>query len=127
MKLSVSLTDTLEEAISSYGVPAIFNTDQGSQFTSKSFISILEKNGIQISMDSKGRALDNIYIERLWRSLKYEEIYLNEYQSMDDLKSAIKKYFLFYNTKRFHQSLDYETPDEIYYRVFNNYEKTMAA
>lgn len=117
----------LEEAISVYGIPAIFNTDQGSQFTSRAFISVLEEYGIQISMDSKGRALDNIYIERLWRSLKYEEIFLNEYNSMDELKVAIKNYFKFYNIKRFHQSLDYETPDEIYYQAFNNSVYSWAA
>lgn len=117
----------LEEAISVYGTPAIFNTDQGSQFTSSAFTSVLKNKGVQISMDSKGRALDNIYIERLWRSLKYEEIYLNEYKSMDELKAAIKNYFSFYNTKRFHQSLDYETPDEIYYKAFNNYMDYLAA
>lgn len=117
----------LEEAISVYGIPAIFNTDQGSQFTSRAFISVLEKHGIQISMDSKGRALDNIYVERLWRSLKYEEIYLNEYRSMDELKAAVKKYFRFYNTERFHQSLDYETPDEIYYQAFKHSVDLWAA
>ena len=110
----------LEEAISLYGVPYIFNTDQGSQFTSAKFISILEKNGIQISMDSVGRALDNVYVERLWRSVKYEEIYINDYASMGDLKSSLKRYFSFYNSARFHQSLEYSTPDEIYYKAFSN-------
>ncbi len=105
----------LEEAITIYGVPSIFNTDQGSQFTSDNFIAVLKRYGIQISMDGVGRALDNIYVERLWRSVKYEEIYLNDYQSMDDLKISLKRYFNFYNTERFHQSLEYATPDEIYY------------
>jgi putative transposase len=117
----------LDEAIMLYGIPAIFNTDQGSQFTSDEFIKKLKDNGIQISMDGKGRALDNIYIERLWRSLKYEEIYLNEYASMEELKTAIKKYFNFYNTERFHQSLDYATPEEIYYSVFKEYVQKQAA
>lgn len=111
--------EALVEAISIYGVPAIFNTDQGSQFTSDAFTSVLLRHGIQISMDGKGRALDNIYVERLWRSLKYEEIYLNCYENINELKLAVKKYFNFYNTERFHQSLDYQTPDEIYYSVFN--------
>jgi putative transposase len=78
-------------------------------------------------MDGKGRALDNIFIERLWRSLKYEEIYLNEYRSMVDLKRSLKRYFNFYNTERFHQSLEYGTPDERYYSVFNEQSKKQAA
>lgn len=117
----------LEEAIDMYGVPAIFNTDQGSQFTSDAFTDKLKAHGIRISMDGKGRALDNIYVERLWRSLKYEEIYLNEYRTMEVLKSAIKKYFNFYNTARFHQSLEYLTPDEMYYSVFNEQCQNKAA
>lgn len=110
--------EALEEAIFLFGTPAIFNTDQGSQFTSDDFIAVLKKNNIEISMDGKGRALDNIYVERLWRSLKYEEIYLNAYKNMTELKESINKYFTFFNTERFHQSLDYETPDKIYYSVF---------
>jgi len=117
----------LDEAIMIYGIPAIFNSDQGSQFTSDAFTDKLKSHKIRISMDGKGRALDNIFIERLWRSLKYEEIYLNEYRSMEDLKIALKKYFNFYNTERFHQSLEYETPDEIYYSVFNEQPKKQAA
>jgi len=116
----------LEEAIMTYGVPAIFNTDQGSQFTSVAFIEMLKRYGIRISMDGKGRALDNIYVERLWRSLKYEEIYLNEYRSMEDLKAAVKKYFNFYNTERFHQSLEYATPDEMYYSAFKQCQEKAA-
>ena len=110
--------DVLEEAIGKYGMPAIFNTDQGSQFTSPKFTDILESYNIRISMDGKGRAIDNIYIERFWRSLKYEDIYLNDYQNMEELKEGLNKYFFFYNEERFHQSLDYETPDEIYYLAF---------
>ena len=117
----------LEEAISLYGVPSIFNTDQGSQFTSDKFISILEKNGIQIRMDSVGRALDNVCIERLWRSVKYEEIYLNDYKSMGDLKESLKRYFSFYNSARFHQSLEYSTSDDIYYKAFSKSPETKAA
>lgn len=117
----------LEEAITIYGVPAIFNTDQGSQFTSEGFISVLEKNGIRISMDSVGRALDNIYVERLWRSVKYEEIYLKEYSSMDELKMSLKRYFRFFNEERFHQSLEYATPDELYYSSFSGNVHEVAA
>ncbi len=110
--------DALEEAIMLYGVPAIFNTDQGSQFTSEAFTSVLESHKIQISMDGRGRALDNIFVERLWRSLKYEEIYLKSYDSMIELHESVSRYFDFYNEERFHQSLDYSTPDEIYYTAF---------
>jgi len=112
--------EALEEAIDLFGVPAIFNTDQGSQFTSKIFINTLLENKIQISMDSRGRAYDNIYIERLWRSLKYENIYLNCYDSLKELEKGINRYFEFYNTKRFHQSLDYNVPDNYYFGVFKN-------
>lgn len=104
----------LQEALDTYGVPAIFNTDQGSQFTSKAFLSVLEEHWVEISMDGVGRALDNIYVERLWRSLKYEDIYLRSYESMVELYQGIERYFRFYNTERFHQSLDYRTPDEMH-------------
>lgn len=117
----------LEEAITTHGVPAIFNTDQGSQFTSEGFISVLEKYGIRISMDGVGRALDNVYVERLWRSVKYEEIYLKEYSSMEELKMSLKRYFAFYNSERFHQSLEYETPDEKYFGSFQNRIEPKAA
>lgn len=110
----------LNEAISYYGKPEIFNTDQGSQYTSNNFTQILKANDIKISMDGKGRALDNIYIERLWRSLKYENIFLNEYKNMKELRNGVDKYFEFYNTDRFHQSLQYKTPDEIYYKEIEN-------
>jgi putative transposase len=106
--------EALEEAIYLFGEPAIFNTDQGSQFTSEMFIKVLKEHKIRISMDGKGRALDNVYIERLWRSLKYEDIYLNCYETMESLKAGVKRYFHFYNTERFHQSLGYQTPDEMY-------------
>lgn len=108
----------LEEAIAHYGVPSIFNTDQGSQFTSDAFISVLEEHGIQISMDSVNRALDNIVVERFWRSLKYEDIYLKDYRTMVELKAGIDRYIRFYNSERFHQSLEYETPDTIYESKF---------
>ena len=106
--------EALEEAIQKYGEPAIFNTDQGCQFTSERFIGILKYHHIRISMDSKGRALDNIYVERLWRSLKYEDIYLKSYETMRELKEGVMRYFNFYNTKRFHQSHDYQTPEVMY-------------
>ena len=108
----------LEEAIAHYGVPSIFNTDQGSQFTSDAFISVLEEHGIQISMDSVNRALDNIFVEQFWRSLKYEDIYLKDYRTMVELKAGIDRYIRFYNSERFHQSLEYETPDTIYESKF---------
>lgn len=108
--------DALEEAIKNYGCPEIFNTDQGSQFTSEDFIGALTKPGrnISISMDGRGRALDNIFVERLWRSVKYECIYLNDYQNIPEAQAGLNNYFAFYNTKRFHQSLDYKTPFQVY-------------
>ena len=96
------------------GKPEIFNTDQGSQFTSIDFTQRILSNNIKLSMDSKGRALDNIFIERLWRNLKYEEIYLNDYETVPEVVLAIEKYFNFYNFERVHQSLNYKTPAEIY-------------
>lgn len=102
------------ETIKKHGTPEIFNTDQGSQFTSDIFIKTLKDNKILISMDGKGRALDNIYIERLWRSVKYENVYLNAYENGLSLFSGLKKYFDFYNNERFHQSLDYQVPSERY-------------
>ena len=122
-EVSVTMDDdfcvnALESAIRQYGTPEIFNTDQGAQFTGKAFTGVLAKNGIRISMDGKGRAMDNIFIERLWRSVKYEEIYLNEYQNVKELIKALKTYFDFYNNERFHQSLDDSTPAEIYRRKF---------
>jgi len=104
----------LEEALQRWGIPAIFNMDQGSQFTSEGFLRVLERYQIQISMDRKGRVRDNIWVERFWRSLKYEDIYLSDYQTMGDLKEGLKRYFMFYNGQRFHQSLEYRTPDEVY-------------
>jgi len=104
----------LEEAIERYGEPAIFNTDQGSQFTSDAFVDVLKRHSIEISMDGKGRALDNVYVERLWRTLKYEDIYLKSYETMAQMADGVERYFQFYNEERFHQSLDYRTPDEMY-------------
>ena len=119
--------EVLAEAIKKHGVPEIFNTDQGSQFTSEVFIKTLIDNGIKISMDGKGRALDNIFIERFWRSVKYENIYLNVYENGLSLWEGLKKYFLFYNNKRLHQSLDYKTPKEKYVlAAFNENNYSMA-
>jgi putative transposase len=106
--------DCLEEAIKNYGTPEIFNTDQGSQFTSECFTGVLIKNGITISMDGRGRALDNIFVERLWRTVKYEDVYLKGYESMPDLLLGLTQYFLFYNQERLHQSLGYITPNVVY-------------
>jgi len=117
----------LEEAIAIWGVPAIFNTDQGSQFTSEAFVSVLEAHGIRISMDGRNRALDNIFVERFWRSLKYEDIYLKDYQTMEELKQGLKRYFGFYNSERFHQSLDYQTPDIVYCSCFKEREQNLLA
>ena len=106
--------DTLTEALEQHGTPEIFNTDQGSQFTSAAFIEVLNHYHIRISMDGKGRALDNIFIERLWRSLKYEEVYLKHYQSLREAQTELSVYFRFYNTDRPHQSLDDRTPEQVY-------------
>ena len=105
--------DALNEALAS-SKPEIFNTDQGSQYTSESFITPLKDKGIKISMDSKGRALDNIFVERLWRTVKYEEVYIKAYQSARDAFQSLKTYFLFYNNSRLHQALDYRTPAEVH-------------
>ncbi len=107
--------EALEEALeTSTERPEIFNTDQGSQFTSNAFTSVLKQHQIEISMDGKGRALDNVFVERLWRSLKYEEIYLKEYATVADLINGLTEYFLFYSTERPHQSLGGRTPQSVY-------------
>ena len=106
--------DCLEEALRLHGKPEIFNSDQGSQFTGASFTDVLKREDIAISMDGRGRALDNIFVERLWRSLKYEDIYLNGYVNMGELLIGLTKYFTFYNGERPHQSLDYSTPCQVY-------------
>ena len=107
----------LEDAIERHGIPEVFNTDQGSQFTSQEFIDRLKREDIQISMDGKGRWLDNVFIERLWRSVKYEEVYLKAYTSIADVKRSLVCYFGCYNERRRHQALDKQTPDEAYYRA----------
>lgn len=106
--------DCLVAAINEYGVPEIFNTDQGSQFTSEGWIRVLQENAIKISMDGRGRALDNIFVERLWRSVKYEDVYPKNYASMPELLVGLAEYFIFYNGERFHQALGYKTPDQVY-------------
>jgi putative transposase len=107
--------EALEEALRDFPKPEIFNSDQGSQFTGKRFIEILLKNDIQVSMDGKGRAFDNIYIERYWRSYKYENVFLKNYSNLLDARLETAKYVKFYNSKRFHSSLNYKTPDKMYY------------
>lgn len=114
--------EVLEGAIERYGKPEIFNTDQGSQYTSEKFINILKSNEVQISMDGKGRYLDNIMNERLWRTVKYEHIYRHRFEEVKKLKSSLLEWLNYYNTKRLHQGLDYKTPDEIYYGL-NLYER----
>lgn len=106
--------ETLTDAFSSGYVPEIFNSDQGSQFTSQAFTGALLDKGIAISMDGKGRALDNIFVERLWRTVKYENIFINDYENGKALHSGMKQYWDFYNNERLHQSLGYATPKEIF-------------
>ena len=106
--------EALTDALADYGAPAIFNTDQGCQFTAEDFISVLRDRGIKISMDGKGRFLDNIFVERLWRSLKYEEVYLSAYDSLREARDGIGLYFDFYNHKRPHTALGYQTPADFY-------------
>jgi putative transposase len=106
--------NSLENALA-IATPEIFNVDQGSQFTSEEFLNVLKNIRVRISMDSKGRALDNIRCERFWRSVKYEEVYLKEYNTVEEARQAIQEYILFYNHERIHQSLNYFTPYEIYY------------
>jgi len=107
--------DALQEALAKYGTPAIFNTDQGSQFTSDAFIGVLESHSINISMDGKGRWMDNVFIERLWWSVKYQDVYLKAYSSITEARNGLKKYFDFYNRRRHHQSLDRRTPHDVYW------------
>jgi putative transposase len=111
---AVFCVDCLEDALRMYGKPEIFNSDQGSQFTSDAFTSVLKRDGIAISMDGRGRAFDNIFVERLWRSVKHEDIYLNGYRNMGELMLGLTAYMTFYNEKRMHQSLGYGTPSEVY-------------
>lgn len=133
--MDVSLTTSvLNEALSLYPKPEIFNTDQGSQYTAQAHVDILNKHNIQISMDGKGRSIDNICIERFWRSIKYEEIYLNDYKSMNELRYSIDNYIEKYNSKRLHSALRniarrvnplWKTPNEVYFRAINNVDNKL--
>lgn len=105
----------LEEALAKFGVPEIFNSDQGSQFTSEDWLDRLKATGCRISMDGKGRWIDNVFIERLWRSVKYEEVYLHAYANGTEARTSLTRYFSSYNTVRLHQCLEYRTPDEVYF------------
>jgi putative transposase len=107
--------DALAEALAKYGRPEIFNTDQGAQFTSDEWLQCLKNAGVAISMDGKGRWIDNVFIERLWRSVKYEEVYLHAYANGTEARASLSKYFSVYNARRSHQALDYRTPDEVYF------------
>jgi len=119
-RLSNTLTadfciEALEEALATYGAPEIFNTDQGAQFTSDDWIKTLKDGGVAISMDGKGRWIDNVFIERLWRSVKYEQVYLHAYANGTEARTGLTRYFRFYNARRSHQALEYRTPDEVYF------------
>jgi putative transposase len=109
--------EAVEEALGRYGRPEIFNTDQGCQFTSAAFTGLLQAHDIRISMDGRGRWLDNVFIERLWKTVKYEEVYLRAYESASDAKASLATYFDFYNARRPHTSLDRMTPDQIYFQA----------
>jgi putative transposase len=119
-RLSNTLTadfcvEALEEALRKFGKPEIFNTDQGAQFTSEDWIDTLEAAHVKISMDGKGRWIDNVFIERLWRTVKYEDVYLHAYRDGRDAQQRLTAFFEFYNAGRIHQALDYRTPDEVYF------------
>ena len=107
--------EALEEALANFGPPEVFNTDQGSQFTSEDWTTPLKAAGVAISMDGKGRWIDNVFIERLWRSVKYEDVYLHAYASGSEARQSLARYFAFYNSRRVHESLGYATPDEVYF------------
>ena len=107
----------LERALRRHGAPEIFNTDQGSQYTGAAFTGVLKTHGVKISMDGKGRVTDNIMIERLWRSVKYEEVYIKDYDSVEELVSGLRAYFEYYNHRRPHQTLKGKTPAEVYFNT----------
>lgn len=128
-RLSITMTadfciEAVEEAIARYGKPEIFNTDQGSQFTGSDFVGLLTQHGIAISMDGRGCWRDNVFVERLWKSVKYEEVYLHAYESVTQARQALTRYFGFYNTRRPHSSLDGQTPDTVY---FHSLPQALAA
>jgi putative transposase len=116
--------EALEEALRRFGAPEIFNTDQGSQFTSEAFTGVLKDHGIAISMDGKGRWVDNVFVERLWRSVKYEDVYLRAYETPTELRAGLARYFEFYNAARRHSALDRRTPDAVY---FDQADRELAA
>ena len=118
--------EALEEAVARFGAPGIFNTDQGSQFTSTAFTDVLKDHGIRISMDGRGRFLDNIFVERLWRSLKYENVYLHVYATGSEARHGIGRWFKQYNDGRLHQSLGYLTPDQVYFAGVEQEQKEAA-
>jgi putative transposase len=123
--LSWQLANTLDgrfcrealEAALAHGKPEIFNTDQGAQFTAHKFTARLVEAGIRVSMDGRGRALDNVFVERLWRAVKYEDVYIRDYATVPDLHAGLDRYFTFYNHERPHQSLDYEVPATVHWRA----------
>ena len=128
-RLSISMDsafclEALNEAVQTYGTPDIFNTDQGAQFTSERFTAALKSFDIRISMDGKGRWMDNVFIERLWRSLNYEEVYLKAYETVPEARAGIKEWIRFYNHERTHQSLGRQTPEQVYW---NRSKKELAA
>jgi putative transposase len=106
--------EVLQEALERFGAPKVFNSDQGAQFTADAFTSVLREHGVRISMDGKGRCLDNVFVERLWRSLKCEHVYLHVYDGLSEARASIGSYFEFYNHQRRHQALGYSTPNEFY-------------
>jgi putative transposase len=119
-RLSNTLTtdfclEAVEAAVQRYGVAEIFNTDQGSQFTSDDFVDLIQGHGIRLSMDGKGRWVDNVFVERLWKSVKYEEVYLHAYDSVAEARQGLQRYFQFYNQRRPHSSLDGQTPNAVYF------------
>jgi putative transposase len=121
-RLSISLTtdfcvEALQEALARYPQPQIFNTDQGSQFTSSDFTDVLKQRGIAISMDGKGCWRDNVFVERLWKTIKYEEVYLHAYDSVSAAKASLARYIAFYNERRPHRALDGTTPDDVYFNA----------
>jgi putative transposase len=123
-RLSNTLTtdfclEAVEESLHRFGTPKIFNTDQGSQFTSSDFVALLRDHGIQQSMDGKGRWVDNVFVERLWKSVKYEEVYVHAYDSVAQAKQGLERYFSFYNQRRPHSSLDGQTPDQVYFNLLS--------
>jgi putative transposase len=117
---STFCVEAVHEALGRFGKPDIFNTDQGSQFTADAFTKVLRDGGITISMDGRGRCIDNVFVERVWRSLKYEEVFLHAYDDLDEARAGIARYFDFYNLVRPHQALGYQTPDAFYRGVVHS-------